>query len=198
MLTDAHPRRTGEAAAELSKQFGREVPALTGDVTQRTQIEDAVAKTIARFGRIDVLFNNASINKLEPIWECKDETWDLVSSMWLPRYVLGDAGRATAHDQGGQGRDREHGIDRGLDHGRRRRGALRCGQSRSGGAYARAASAEVADKGIRVKAIAPGVTYNVILERIYPKSMFEGAKKAQPNGSAGRAGRSSQSGHVPR
>jgi 3-oxoacyl-[acyl-carrier protein] reductase len=49
----------------------------------------------------------------------------------------------------------------------------------------RAASAEVARKGIRVNAIAPGVIYNEFLERIYPRKMFEAAKKQNPLGRLG-------------
>src|SRR5579863_1015493 len=94
VITDAHPRRTAEVAAELSNRFGRDVPGYVVDVTQRAQIEEAVQQTIAKFGRIDILFNNAGINKLEPIWECQDETWDLVMNIclrgtfWMMRAVL--------------------------------------------------------------------------------------------------------------
>jgi 3-oxoacyl-[acyl-carrier protein] reductase len=49
----------------------------------------------------------------------------------------------------------------------------------------RATSAEVARKGIRVNAIAPGVIYNEFLERIYPPKMFETAKKQNPLGRLG-------------
>src|SRR2546421_7839977 len=81
VVTDAHPRRTEETAAELAKKFGREVLGIAVDVTNRSQIDDAVQKALDKFGRIDILFNNAGINKLEPIWQCKDETWDLVMNV---------------------------------------------------------------------------------------------------------------------
>lgn len=179
VITDAHPRRTGEIAAQLSKQFNREVLGVVVDVTQRRQIEDAVAKTMDKFGRIDVLFNNAGINKLEPIWECKDETWDLVMNVclrgtfWTMRAVL------------------PHMIKQG-------KGAIVNMASAAGWIAAsdgeapysaakagvmgltRAASGELADKGIRVNAIAPSVIYNEFLERIYPSGMFEAAKKRNP------------------
>jgi 3-oxoacyl-[acyl-carrier protein] reductase len=178
-ITDAHPKRTGELAAELSKQFGREVLGIVVDVTQRKQIEDAVARTLDKFGRIDVLFNNAGINKLEPIWQCKDETWDLVMNVclrgtfWTMRAVL------------------PHMIKQG-------KGAIVNMASAAGWIAAsdgeapysaakagvmgltRAAAGEVADKGIRVNAIAPSVIYNEFLERIYPPGMFEAAKKRNP------------------
>src|SRR5579885_412961 len=68
VITDAHAKRTEETAAALGKQFNREVLGIGVDVTVRSQIEDAVAKTIEKFGRIDILFNNAGINKLERFW----------------------------------------------------------------------------------------------------------------------------------
>jgi len=183
-ITDAHPKRTGELADELSKQFKREVLGVVVDVTDRKQIENAVAKTIDKFGRIDVLFNNAGINKLEPIWELKDETWDLVMNVclrgtfWTMRAVL------------------PHMISQG-------KGAIVNMASAAGwlassggeAAYSaakagvmgltRAASGELAGKGIRVNAIAPSVIYNEFLERIYPKGMFEAAKKRNPMGRLG-------------
>jgi 3-oxoacyl-[acyl-carrier protein] reductase len=184
VVTDAHPRRTAEVAAELSKQFKREVLGIAVDVTQRAQIEDAVARTIDKHGRIDILFNNAGINKLEPIWECKDETWDLVlnvclrGTFWTMRAVL------------------PHMIKQG-------KGAIVNMASAAGWIAAsdgeapysaakagvmgltRAASAEVAGKGIRINAIAPTVIYNEFLERIYPPGMFEAAKRRNPMGRLG-------------
>jgi 3-oxoacyl-[acyl-carrier protein] reductase len=184
VVTDAHPRRTLEVAADLSKQFKRDVPGIVVDVTQRSQVEDVVAKTIAKFGRIDILFNNAGINRLEPIWECRDETWDLVMNVclrgtfWTMRAVL------------------PHMIKQG-------KGAIVNMASAAGWIAAgdgeapysaakagvmgltRAASAELAGKGIRVNAIAPSVIYNEFLERIYPPGMFEAAKKRNPMGRLG-------------
>jgi 3-oxoacyl-[acyl-carrier protein] reductase len=184
VVTDAHPRRTAEVAAELSKQFKREVMGIAVDVTQRAQVEEAVKRTIDKHGRIDILFNNAGINKLEPIWECKDETWDLVinvclrGTFWTMRAVL------------------PHMIKQG-------KGAIVNMASAAGWIAAsdgeapysaakagvmgltRAASAEVAGKGIRINAIAPTVIYNEFLERIYPPGMFEAAKRRNPMGRLG-------------
>jgi len=178
-ITDAHLKRTGEVAAELSKQFGREVLGIVVDVTQRKQIEDAVAKTLDQFGRIDVLFNNAGINKLEPIWQCKDETWDLVMSVclrgtfWTMRAVLPHMIKQ------GQGAIVNMASAAGwiaASDGEAPYSAAKAGVM----GLTRAAAGEVADKGIRVNAIAPSVIYNEFLERIYPPGMFEAAKKRNP------------------
>jgi 3-oxoacyl-[acyl-carrier protein] reductase len=184
VVTDAHARRTPEVAAQLSERFGREVPGYVVDVTQRSQIEDAVQNTVAKFGRIDILFNNAGINKLEPIWECKDETWDLVMNICL-RGTFWTMRAALPH-MIKQGR----GVIVNM--------ASAAGWIASAGGEApycaakagvmgltRAASAEVAPKGIRVNAIAPGVIFNEFLQRIYPPKMFEAEKKHNPMGRLG-------------
>lgn len=184
VLTDAHPRRALEVAAELGRKFGREVPGFVVDVTQRSQIEEAVQKTIDKFGRIDILFNNAGINKLEPIWECKDETWDLVMNVclrgtfWMMRAVLPHMIKqgkgAIVNMASAAGWIASSGGE-----------AAYCAAKAGVMGLTRAASAEVARKGIRVNAIAPGVIFNEFLQRIYPAKMFEAEKKRNPLGRLG-------------
>jgi len=184
VITDAHPKRTIETAAELTSKFGREVLGIPVDVTQKKQIEDAVAATIKKFGRVDILFNNAGINKLEPIWECKDETWDLVMNVclrgtfWAMRavlpYMLKQGKGAIVNMASAAGwiaaSDGE---------------APYCAAKAGVMGLTRAAAGEMAGKGVRVNAIAPSVIYNQFLERIYPPAMFEAAKKRNPMGRLG-------------
>jgi len=49
---------------------------LTGDVTRPEQVTAAVATTLARFGRIDVLVNNAGVNVFSAPLELTDSDWD--------------------------------------------------------------------------------------------------------------------------
>ncbi|HYA36012.1 MAG TPA: SDR family NAD(P)-dependent oxidoreductase [Candidatus Binataceae bacterium] len=184
VITDAHPKRTIETAAELTRKFGREVLGIPVDVTQKKQIEEAVVATIKKFGRIDILFNNAGINKLEPIWECKDETWDLVMNVclrgtfWAMRAVLphmlkqGKGAIVNMASAAGwiAASDGE---------------APYCAAKAGVMGLTRAAAGEMAGKGVRVNAIAPSVIYNQFLERIYPPAMFEASKKRNPMGRLG-------------
>src|ERR1700734_1734092 len=64
--------------AELEKTYGG-VPAerialIQADVTRREGIEEIAGATLARFGRVDILFNNAAIFDMRPLL---DESWEI-------------------------------------------------------------------------------------------------------------------------
>jgi NAD(P)-dependent dehydrogenase (short-subunit alcohol dehydrogenase family) len=58
-IVELHADRGAEAAREVEKQGGR-VISIACDVSQRDQVDAAVAETLERLGRIDVLVNNAT------------------------------------------------------------------------------------------------------------------------------------------
>jgi NAD(P)-dependent dehydrogenase (short-subunit alcohol dehydrogenase family) len=71
-----------EAAAksvvERIEGFGRKAIAIKADVTKKAEVEAMVAKAIAHFGHVDVLVNNAGLNKGMPILELTEAAWDEV------------------------------------------------------------------------------------------------------------------------
>ena len=83
VISDAHAKRAQEVAQKMRTDYGREFPAFGCDVTRRDQVTAMVSAAMERFGQIDILFNNAGINKLEPVWEMADETWHLVLNVCL-------------------------------------------------------------------------------------------------------------------
>lgn len=58
------------------KELGSECLAFAGDVRDDAAITDAVDATLARFGRIDVLFNNAGICAYGLAHELTEDAWD--------------------------------------------------------------------------------------------------------------------------
>jgi len=54
--------KLGTAASKLASATGGEFLPLAGDVADEAQVESAVRGVVDRFGRIDILFNNAGIS----------------------------------------------------------------------------------------------------------------------------------------
>ncbi|MDR0181830.1 SDR family oxidoreductase [Lysobacter arvi] len=71
-------RRTDrlDAIAERIRADGGEVLVHALDVTRREQVEAFVQATIARFGRIDVLVNNAGVMPLSRMADLKVDEWE--------------------------------------------------------------------------------------------------------------------------
>jgi citronellol/citronellal dehydrogenase len=75
-----HPRLPGTlatAAAEIEAGGGRAL-ALKTDIRDEIQIADAVQQTVAHFGGIDILVNNASAISLTPTLETPMKRYDLM------------------------------------------------------------------------------------------------------------------------
>ena len=67
-----------EAVAKELKEAGLEAAAHPVDVSRRESTQELIAATVAQFGRLDVMFNNAGFNKPEPFLEITEEVWHRV------------------------------------------------------------------------------------------------------------------------
>jgi 3-oxoacyl-[acyl-carrier protein] reductase len=76
-----------QAASELAAT-GAEVIGLPVDVTRGASVNEAVEAVVARFGRIDVLVNNAGIVRDRRITKMSDEDWDAVIGVNLKSQFL--------------------------------------------------------------------------------------------------------------
>ena len=76
MLVDLNPAGLGETAAQI-KDTGAEVETFEADVSVTEQVEAFFAKTVERFGRVDICVNNAGIgNPPGPLVQMTDEGFD--------------------------------------------------------------------------------------------------------------------------
>ena len=80
----ADVNRTGgaETAALIASRGGRAVFVET-DVTSEPSVENLVQKAIERWGKIDILFNNAGIVAVKPLDEMTEAEWDRVMAVNL-------------------------------------------------------------------------------------------------------------------
>jgi NAD(P)-dependent dehydrogenase (short-subunit alcohol dehydrogenase family) len=64
-----------EATAQMVRARGRRALALSTDVTDEAQVGQMVAATLAQFGRIDILFNNAGITSPKTMEASSLDEW---------------------------------------------------------------------------------------------------------------------------
>lgn len=57
---------------------GGRVMAATVDVTERVQVQAMIARVVERFGKLDVKFNNAGVNKPMHFLEVTEQNWDFI------------------------------------------------------------------------------------------------------------------------
>ncbi len=52
-----------------------------GDVTRRSDVREAIEKTVGHFGKLDTLFTCAGIHRSNTVLDIDEETWDLVMNI---------------------------------------------------------------------------------------------------------------------
>ena len=81
-------RRSGpiQEAVDEVKALGRDAVAVPTDVTDSGQVNELISSSIQRFGKIDVLINNAGAvqdNVRKPIWDITDDDWHRIMDVNL-------------------------------------------------------------------------------------------------------------------
>lgn len=79
---------TIEETAERARSLGVEVLALRGDVSHEAEVLEAYEATLARFGRCDILINNAAVVYLGTFLEQSVKRWEIVLDVNLLGPVL--------------------------------------------------------------------------------------------------------------
>jgi len=149
-----------ELAAELATRHGaNSVASMVFDVSQETQVKELVARTMERFGRIDILINNAALYAPLPTLKVQDidvALWDQVMAVNIrgvflmvkhvaPHMIRQKSGKIINIGSGTAAR----GIPE-FSHYVTSKGAVT--------SFTRAISRELGEHGICVNTLAPGYT----------------------------------------
>jgi citronellol/citronellal dehydrogenase len=69
---------TIESTAERVREYGVDCLEIQGDVSHEDDVEMAYEKTMQRFGRCDVLVNNAAVSYVGPFLELSNKRWQIL------------------------------------------------------------------------------------------------------------------------
>jgi len=72
-----------DETVKLIEAYDRRALAIKADVRSQQQLDQAVARGIAEFGKIDILIANAGIWTQAPFWELTDDQWDAILDVHL-------------------------------------------------------------------------------------------------------------------
>jgi NAD(P)-dependent dehydrogenase (short-subunit alcohol dehydrogenase family) len=70
-----------DKTAALVQDAGRRAAVIPTDVTRRADLSALVERTVAAFGRIDVLVNNAGIYRAATVLDVTEEHWDAIMTI---------------------------------------------------------------------------------------------------------------------
>ena len=184
-----HYHRNEKGAAETARQIealGRKAAVFAGDLCRRGDAQALVAAVIARFGRIDVLVNNAGdLVARKPLLEMTEALWRQVIDLNLSsvffvtqaavpgmierkRGTIVNVSSISAHNGGGPG-------------------ALAYAAAKGGlTTLTRAMAKELAPSGIRVNCVSPGLIGQTAFHaRFTAPEAFAAVEKSIPLGRAG-------------
>jgi meso-butanediol dehydrogenase/(S,S)-butanediol dehydrogenase/diacetyl reductase len=163
------------ASATLEKE---KVLAIECDVAVPAQIKDAVGKTVAKFGRIDALVNNAGIALFKPILETTYEEWSRVLDVNLSGPFLCTQACAPVMLKNGGGAVVNVASISGM-----RASTLRIAYGTSKAALmhlTKQQAAELGNMGIRVNAVSPGPVDTAMAKEVHTADIRAGYHDAIP------------------
>ena len=152
-IGDILPERC-EETAERIRGMGRDALACPTDVKDTDQIRNLIAKTDERFGRLDIMVNNAGGGTYRAILEQSERSWRRHIDMNLISVVVGTAAAVPIMIRGGRGGCI---INTSSIEGSRAAPnyAIAAACKAAVNNFTRSAALEFSEHGIRVNAIAP-------------------------------------------
>jgi 2-hydroxycyclohexanecarboxyl-CoA dehydrogenase len=158
----------GQRATAVAERVGAEVEApvlgLSMDVADSASVRDGVAQVTDLLGPVDVLVNNAGVDRIGPFVDSSEDSWDLLLAVNLKGPIL----CARAVLDGMLERRRGRIINIGSDAGRVGSSGEVVYSATKGGiiAFTKALAREVAAAGITVNCVCPGPTDTALLGQL--------------------------------
>ena len=171
LVSDWHERRLGETADELAAQHGDRVGSAVCDVTDETQVGALIDAAADRFGRLDVLVNNAGLGGTASILDMTDEQWNRVLDVTLNgtfRCTRAALRRFVAQGGGGVVVNNASVVGWRAQAGQAHYAAAKAGVM----ALTRCAAVDAAEHGVRVNAVAPSLAMHPFLAKVTSEELL--------------------------
>jgi NAD(P)-dependent dehydrogenase (short-subunit alcohol dehydrogenase family) len=183
-ITGRNRRTLGAAASEL----GPEVLVIRADVSDLAEMEEAIAATVAKFGKLDVVFANAGIGSRTPVGSTSVETFEEVfrvnvtSAFFLVQAALPhlNEGASVIFNGSVQSTNGRPG------------GSAYAASKAALRSMARVLASELSPRGIRVNVVTPGSADTPIWNNLAStperrSALFDEVKRSIPLGRMGKA-----------
>ncbi len=185
VVSDAHPKRPFEVAEKITSETGREAIGAVCDVTKADAIDKMVKATLDKFGKVDILINNAGGNKLQQVVDMDEEVWDFVLDVNLKSTFL--CSKAVLPSMIKQKYGRIVNLSSSIFLVGSTDGEAHYTSAKAGVVgFTRCLCREVGKHNVTVNCIAPGLIMNEFLLKIYPQEYFDEFEKDVPLGRSGK------------
>jgi len=155
IVNDLLPDHLNQVVHSL-EDSGKEVMGIEADVSQRMAVEDLVRRGRERWGRLDILINNAGVEPHSTILDMSEWEWDRTLSVNLKGPFLLTQAVAPIMREGGGGVIVNIASIAGRAQGLADRAAYVASKTGLVG-FTKEAARELAPYGIRVNAVCPGI-----------------------------------------
>jgi NAD(P)-dependent dehydrogenase (short-subunit alcohol dehydrogenase family) len=174
----------GRTTAELVEKAGRRAVTVPTDLTAEASCRALVSRTVEEFGRIDILVNNAAYQMAQPggIQDITTEQFDrvmktnLYAMFWLCQKAIPhmESGATIINTSSVQAVNPSPEL---LDYATTKAGIHN---------FTKGLASQLAEKGIRVNAVAPGPIWTPLIPATMPTERAEGHGESAPLGRAGQ------------
>ena len=171
VISDQHHRRLAATREELAQAHGDRVWSQPCDVTDEAQVQALIEAAAARFGRIDVLVNNAGLGGTASVLDMTDEQWLRVLDVTLTgtfRCTRAALRQMVAQGHGGAVVNNASVLGWRAQPGQAHYAAAKAGVM----ALTRCAALDVAPHGIRVNAVAPSLAIHPFLAKVTSEDLL--------------------------
>ena len=171
VISDQHHRRLAATREELAQAHGDRVWSQPCDVTDEAQVQALIEAAAARFGRIDVLVNNAGLGGTASVLDMTDEQWFRVLDVTLTgtfRCTRAALRQMVAQGHGGAVVNNASVLGWRAQPGQAHYAAAKAGVM----ALTRCAALDVAPHGIRVNAVAPSLAIHPFLAKVTSEDLL--------------------------